>query len=152
MSIVTPPPDLTTDDPLQRKVCELRLQALLRRSDGLRFACLGTVDGRAWAFERRLGATDSARLSAISSSLLALCETFAREALSSRCQYNVINAEHGVVVTVRIPSRSSRFALSLGADDSETLAMVLRYALDAAQELAVVLDARDVRSTQSSHT
>lgn len=128
------------DNPLQRRVCELRLQGLLRRSEALRFACLGTVDGRAWAFARQQEASEAPRLAAITSSLLALCETFAREALRSRCLYNVMSAEHGVVVTVRVPCRSGRFALSLAASEAETVAMALRYALDAAQDLAGVLD------------
>lgn len=128
------------DNPLQRRVCELRLSALLGRSENLRFACLGTVDGRLWAFARRQEADAGPRLAAITSSLLALCETFAREALRSRCLYNVMSAEHGVVVTVRVPCRSARFALSLAAGESETVAMALRFALDAASDLAGVLD------------
>ncbi len=132
---------LIPDDPQQRADCQRRLQSLLAKSTSLKFACLCTVDGRPWAFQRRDEGADAPRLSAVTSSMLALCETFAREAQRGRCMYNVMSADNGVVVTVRVPCRSARFALSVGADASETVAMALRFALDAASDLAGVLDA-----------
>lgn len=130
------------DNPQQRHECRLRLQALLQRSQAVRFACLGTVDGRSWAFESHTEAADAARMSAFTSSLLALCEAFARDAIRSRCRYNVIAAEHGVIVTVRVPCSSERFALSVATGSDETVAMALRHALDAADDIASVLDSQ----------
>ncbi|MBK8069577.1 MAG: hypothetical protein IPK27_18725 [Rhodanobacteraceae bacterium] len=134
---------LIQDDPTQRARCQRQLQVLLGKSDALRFACLCTVDGRPWAFQRKDQGADAPRLSAITSSMLALCETFARESQRGRCLYNVMSAEHGVIVTVRVPCRSARFALSVGADSGETVALALRYALDAASDLAGVLDSAE---------
>lgn len=141
---------LIQDDPAQRAQCQQRLHKLLARSDRLMFACLCTVDGRPWALQRRGEGADAARLSAITSSMLALCETFAREAQRGRCLYNVMSAEHGVIVTVRVPCRSARFALSVGADASETVAMALRMSLDAADEIAGVLDGTDAARPETT--
>lgn len=137
---MTPNVAVPPGESLQRRVLELRLQRLLRKGSDLRFACLGTVDGRMWAFASQQDGSAPQRLSAITSSLLGLCETFAREAQLDRCLYNLIAAEDGVLVTVRVPCASRRFALSLAAGPGETVAMALRLALDGAKELAGLLD------------
>src|SRR5690606_4414254 len=106
--------------------------------EGLRFVCLGSVDGRVVAFVGDDGLSPQ-RLAAITSSSLGLAESFAREALRSRSSYGVVVAEHGAGVTVRVPSASARYAVSLGADGSETLALLLRRALDTSTALAALL-------------
>jgi predicted regulator of Ras-like GTPase activity (Roadblock/LC7/MglB family) len=117
---------------------EARLRQLLSQHAGLRFACVGSVDGRVVAFVGD-GGLSPQRLAAITSSSLGLGESFAREALRSRSLYGVVVAEHGAVVTVRVPSGSARYAVSLGADGSETLALLLRRALDTSAALAALL-------------
>ncbi len=131
------------DDPLQRKALQDRLEAVRQRNSEILFACLGTVDGRLWSFSSGNEASAPERLAAISSSSLALCEAFARETLRSRCQYQLVATEHGAIVTVRVPSRSQAFALSIGTDASAVVAIALRVALDTASELAAVLDRHD---------
>lgn len=144
--------NLIPDDPAQRAVCLERLESLLRKHESLEFACLGTVDGRPWAFLRRGEGANAQRLSAVTSSSLALCETFAREALRSRCRYSVIAAERGTIVTVRVPCRSSRFALAIGADSGETVAIALRLALDTAEHLGRTLDATPLPQAEADPT
>jgi len=118
-----------------RQDIEARLRGLLAQHQGLRFACLGSVDGRVVAFVGEDGLSPQ-RLAAITSSSLGLAESFARESLRSRSLYGVVVAEHGAVVTVRVPSRSARYAISLAADARETLALLLRRALDTSKALA----------------
>lgn len=116
--------------------CSARLDELLAQSSALIFACIGTADGRLVAARRG----DGARTAAMTSSLLALSESFAKEALRSPCMYSTIVTRHGCIVTVRIPSDRRSHVLSVGADATETLAMVLRHALDAAAQLAEIID------------
>lgn len=130
--------DAVVVDPLRLQESEARLRAVLAHHAGLQFACLGSVDGRVVSFVGNSGLNPQ-RMAAITSSSLGLSESCAREAFRSRSLYSVVVAEHGAVVTVRVPSPSARYAVSLGADGSETLALLLRRALDTSTALAALL-------------
>lgn len=112
----------------------------MARVPALRFACLSRVDGRAFAHAAARDKMAAASVSAITCSLLALAESFAKEALKAPCSYSAIATERGSIVLVRVPTRHRAFALSIGADESELMAMALRSALDTAESLARVLD------------
>ena len=116
------------------------LDGLLKKSTALRFACLGTVDGRSFSFAARGDSQSAQRLSAMTCSLLALAETLSKEALRGRCTHATISTEFGAIVVVRVPSRSRTFALSIGADAADVLATTLRYALDTADTVAALID------------
>lgn len=119
--------------------CEAELQRVLDKHRSVFFVNLASVDGRPYAHATASRDTDRQRISALTSSLLGLSESYAREAAGGRCRYTAVAMEEGTVVTVRVPTRSLRFALSVGADDSENLATVLRAALDTAASLARLL-------------
>lgn len=122
--------------------CRDILDAALVRSPAIIFACMARVDGLAYASASSSTAlVEPQRSSAIVSSLLALSESFAREALRSKCLYTTIATEHGSIVTVRVPSRTPSFALCLCVDNGENLAMALRLALGTADMLAAAVDA-----------
>jgi hypothetical protein len=103
------------------------------------FVCLGAVDGRLLSIAGKPDRAAAQRIAAVSSSLLALGESFAREALKSSADYGVVSARHGSIVTVRIPSESAHYALSLAADKTETVALALRNALDLSHALGKIL-------------
>lgn len=123
-----------------RNECQAFLQDMARRMPWLRMASLSTADGRPYALATRDHAADANRVAAISSSLLALSESFSREVLRSPCGYSLISTSHGVIATVRVPSAKRLHALAVASDDSEMLAMILRNALDASSKLAAILD------------
>lgn len=123
-----------------RSACLDCLQNLLARAPSLRFACLGTTDGRPFATATSNSNADANRVAAMTSSLLALSESFSRDALRANCTHSTISTQHGAIVTVRVPSARRIFVLSLGSDASEMMAMVLRRALDTADKLAGLLD------------
>ena len=119
--------------------CEAELQRVLDKHRSIFFVNLASVDGRAYAHATANRAADRQRISALTSSLLGLSESYAKEVAGGRCRYTAVAMDEGNVVTVRVPTRSLRFALSVGADDSENLATVLRAALDTANSLARLL-------------
>jgi predicted regulator of Ras-like GTPase activity (Roadblock/LC7/MglB family) len=123
-----------------RAECQARLDAMVKQSSSVSFACLSTVDGRLFAYSSAAPTPEPQHRSAITSSLLALSESFAKESLRSRCAYTVVAAEHGVIVAVRVPSKARSFALSVGADSSDILALTLRMTLDASDALAKIID------------
>lgn len=128
--------------------CEAELRRILEKHPSIFFISLASVDGRSFAHVHGVPRSDGQRIAAMTSSLLGLSESYAREACQSRCRYSVIAAETGSVVTVRIPTKSLRFALAIGATDMENLATVLRAALDGAAALARLLE-QPVTSTLS---
>ncbi len=116
------------------------LEALLRRTPSILFACLSTVDGRAVAHASGGRPMVPQRVAAITTSLLSLSESFAKEVLRGTCLHTTITIDHGTVVAVRVPSKAKTYALSVCADRGDNLAMTLRWTLDAAAELARVMD------------
>lgn len=127
------------DSSLQAR-CERELERLLEKHPSIFFITLASVDGRSYAHVNGASQSDPQRIAAMTSSLLGLSESYAREAGKSRCRYSVVAMENGSVVTVRIPTKSLRFALAIGATDMENLATILRAALDGAAALAKLLE------------
>lgn len=125
-----------------RNACQACLDALLARSPALKFACLGTVDGRLYACASSDSNAVAQRISAMASSLLALSESFSKDALRSHCTHSTISTEHGAIVTVRIPCSHRTHVVSVGADATENMAMTLRHALDVSEQLAAIIDRR----------
>ncbi len=114
---------------------DAELEALMKRSPALRFACVGTADGRLFA---KAGSGSGDRLAAMTSSMLALGESFARDALGGRCDYSVAATPVGSIVIVRVPHPGSGYMLSVGSDGTEVLASTLRAALDSAGRIAAI--------------
>ncbi len=116
------------------------LDALLARAPALRFACVCTSDGRLLTCASTDDRLQGERLAAMTSSTLALCESFSKEALRSHCDYSVISTASGAIVVVRVPHAARRYMLSIAADDSQILASTLRSALDTAARIAAIVE------------
>ncbi|MBN8741714.1 MAG: hypothetical protein BGP24_16585 [Lysobacterales bacterium 69-70] len=122
------------------QACDAELNALLGRLPALRFASLSTVDGRAVLAAGRLTDTAVERVAAVSSSLLALGEAFARETAGSAYRHTTITADDGLIVVARVPSSRQRLALAVGCDHGGNLALLLGCALDSAAALTRIVD------------
>jgi predicted regulator of Ras-like GTPase activity (Roadblock/LC7/MglB family) len=120
--------------------CTEMLDGMLAAEPNLEFLCLGLVDGRVWAFSGNRSDIDAARVSALTTSTLALNEAYAKEVLLGRCKYSVMSLDRGTIIAVRVPCRSQLFALSSGFGSGENVAMSLRTTLDAADKLGRLLD------------
>ncbi len=101
---------------------------------------LASVDGRSVAHLNRNSMNSPDRIAAMTCSLLGLSESYAREMNRDRCRYSLVAMESGSAVIVRIPTKSLRFALAIGADHTQNIATILRGALDGATELAKTLN------------
>lgn len=128
-----------------RRQCQERLGRFCGEVPSAVFACLGTVDGRAFAFARNdAGDADDGkaaqRMAAISCSLVALSESFSRESIRGNCNHALIASDHGNIIVVRVPSVSRAYVISVGADASDMQAVTLRRALDLSQDLASIID------------
>ena len=124
-----------------RMECQNMLAALLERTPAIRFASMATVDGRSYAHSNAIAQEANAqRSAAIMSSLMALTESFSREALGSQAHYSSIATDYGSIVMVRVPSKAKLHTLCVCADATENLAMTIRCALDTAALLAAKID------------
>lgn len=123
--------------------CQKLLESRLDTMSGILAAVVGTADGRAFAHAGQSGQSIQApRVAAVASSLLALSESFSKEALRSQADYNSIATPRGTIVVVRVPTRQQAHVLCLWADQSENFAMTLRFALDTAEQVAALLEVR----------
>jgi uncharacterized protein len=124
----------------QRSAVHTHIEALVRRSGGLRFACVSTADGRLFAYAGEGTPRETGvRIAAMTSSMLALGETFAKEAFRGRCDYSVISTTMGSIIVIRIPTQRSSYILSISSDGSEVLATTLRVALDSADRISTIV-------------
>ncbi len=123
-----------------RRGCEHELQALAHRCEGLVFANLSRVDGRGFAHHAARADVDAARIAAITCSVLALSESFAKEALRGASGYCAIASEAGSIVIVRVPTARRAFALSVGCTSQDLIAVNLRHTLDSAATIARLLE------------
>jgi len=125
-----------------RASCQDRLESFRADAASVAFACLGTVDGRAFAYSGS-NADDgksAQRMAAISCSLLALSESFSKESIRSNCNHALVASDHGNIIVVRVPCRSRAYVISVGADASDIQAITLRRALDLSHDLASIID------------
>lgn len=115
------------------------LDEVLAEGPEIQLACLSMVDGRVFAASSRM-TIEPPRIAALSSSLLAISESFSRDVRGGQCDHTTISTEHGSIVTVRVPMSARVFALSLCVERTANLAMALRWTLDTATRLALVLE------------
>jgi predicted regulator of Ras-like GTPase activity (Roadblock/LC7/MglB family) len=123
-----------------RDLSPIKLQEMLDCEPGIQSASLSTVDGRSISFVGEPYKGQAHRMGAISSSFLALSEAFTKEARIGGTQHTAVAGDSGTLITVRVPSRSREFVLSLCADPSINMAMALRFALDASERIAKAID------------
>lgn len=124
-----------------RMECQTILTMLVEKASAVQFASVATVDGRSFAHANGLMHTANPQKSAaIMSSLMALTESFSREALNSKTLYNSTATEHGSIVMVRVPSLAKMHTLCICVDATENLAMAIRHALDTAHDIAIAID------------
>lgn len=121
--------------------CLAQLDALRARSEAFTFASLALVDGRVMCCSAANEGLQAARIAALSSSLLALAESFSREASLGGTRYTTVSSQDGNIVLVWVPSQARRHVLAVASDPGQNLAICLRWTLDTAARLAAILDA-----------
>lgn len=131
--------------------CQVVLRTLLEECPGVHGAIMAKVDGQVSAQTFQEGREpEAARIAAVSSSLLALSETFGNEALGGGARYNSIVTDRGCLVIVRVPSRKSTHTLCAWTDQHKSFAMTLHFALETAKQLGYVLDHEMQHETDTS--
>lgn len=139
LKVVKNEPKDTSNPPAAEKYCQKMLERALNDNPAVIFAALSTVDGNSFAFTSARDDIAASRIAAMTSSLLSLSESLSKEAVKGECVYNAISTDYGSIVTVRVPTSEKLHTLSLCADTSDNMAMVMRLSFDTAEKLAQII-------------
>lgn len=101
-----------------------KLDQFVQDNSDIRGGVISTVDGfeLASSLEASLSA---AKLSAMTSSLLALSEAISRESAVGSSRDMVIDADNGRLLLMEVPARENRLLLAVVCDNRVTLGQVL---------------------------
>ena len=125
------------------RACQAHLDSLQQSRPWLRQLCLCTRDGRTAAETSSDAAIDADAASKLHGAVLALCQSFSEKAFQTRPEHVLISSKRGCIVIVRMACAGGIFILGVLADASEPIGLTLRESLDAATNLAVILDTSD---------
>jgi len=125
------------------RASQAHLDRLRQSRPWLRQLCLCTRDGKTMAEASADSGLDAVAAAKLHGALLALCQSFAEKAFQSIPEHSLVATARGCIVAVRMPCASGTFILGVLADSSEPIGLTLRESLDAAKDLAAILDTGD---------
>jgi predicted regulator of Ras-like GTPase activity (Roadblock/LC7/MglB family) len=121
-----------------RALCDNELQRLCVRHPEVSLALVATAD--AWLISSRYSErTDANRLSAMTASLLALCEALSQELSGGSCQSVLLSMDSYTCVIVHITGAHRTLVLAVGVRQDVMLALARRFALDLAERISSAL-------------
>lgn len=121
-----------------RMLMEDAIKQMTLRSPEAQSALVSTADGMPLVSHFGRGGNKN-RVSAIVSSLLAVCETASKEFEAGLCQRAVVCAEQANIVMVRINAASGVFTLAVAFEADLMLGTALRVATDLSQRIEQAL-------------
>ncbi len=124
-----PTPAASADFAALRARIEAEFERSALRIPEFKLAVLATADGRFLA-GRFQEARDGARVSAIVSSLLAICETAGRELKAGKCESAVVKAQALNVVAIRLQALGRPLVLATAFGEALLLGAALRHSAD----------------------
>jgi predicted regulator of Ras-like GTPase activity (Roadblock/LC7/MglB family) len=126
--------------PLHSSLFEGALEKLCSGNQDIRFALIATRDARVVGHQCH-GANDPDRLAAMTSSVLAICESLSAEVNGGNCQSVSLTMRDCTVVIAHIPSPHFPLSLAIGVRNELMLARARRMTLDLADRIAASLNA-----------
>ena len=127
-------PDIVT----VRTLMDDAIKLVFTRVPETQAALVSTSDGMPLVSQFSNGG-DKNRISAIVSSLLAICETASREFSAGACQRAVVCAEKSSIVVIRINAHGRDFALAVAFEADLMLGTALRATTDLSQRIEEAL-------------
>ncbi|GGA03264.1 roadblock/LC7 domain-containing protein [Dyella caseinilytica] len=123
-----------------RSLCDSALLKLCDKHPEISLALVTTAD--AWLISHRfLEKMDAHRLSAMTASLLALCESLSKELSGGSCQSALLSMDSYTCVIVHINSAQQSLVLAIGVRQNVMIALARRFALDLAERISLSLRA-----------
>jgi predicted regulator of Ras-like GTPase activity (Roadblock/LC7/MglB family) len=118
-----------------RAICDRELAELCQNYPEISLAVVATADARLISMRSSI-VQDGHRIAAMTGSLLALCESLARELSAGGCQSTVVSMDHYTCIIVRIADPHHPLALAIGVGHNIMLALSRRVALDLASRIS----------------
>lgn len=137
----------TSRDRLPRAICESSLTQLCANHPEVSLALITTTDAHVVS-HRSHASLDAARIAAMTSSIIAICESLSSELDGGGCQSASISMGEYTYVIAHIPTPQQSLALAIGVTHEFLLARARRLTLDLAERIARSLDALDIRLPQ----
>lgn len=132
---------LNTFDRSEAAICQEQVVALVDAHPGIGGALVSTVDG--FEIAAHVGPSIStAKLSAMSSSLLALAAAISSESGGGECRDLTIDGTHGRILLMDIPYPGRQLLLTVLCDSKTTLGQTLWAARSCREDIAVRLQRR----------
>ena len=116
-------------------ICHTHINALMSLQPEIASVLISTVDGFEIA-SRLAPGLSAAKLSAMTSSLLALAEAMCAEAAGGACRDLVIDADAGRVLLMELPHRAQNLVLAVLCTNKITLVQVLWAVRDCRENLS----------------
>jgi hypothetical protein len=136
-------------EPSPRAICEYALAKLCAGNTGIAFALITTRDARVVSY-RAHASIDAGRLAAMTSSILAVCESLSNEFDGGGCHSVALSMREYTCVIARIPAAQHSISLAIGVRGDVLLAHARRMTLDLADRIAASLDALAIERAAGS--
>jgi predicted regulator of Ras-like GTPase activity (Roadblock/LC7/MglB family) len=137
----------TSRDRLPRAICENSLTHLCANHPEVSLALIATTDAHVVSHRSHAG-LDAARIAAMTSSIIAICESLSNELDGGGCQSASISMGEYTFVIAHIPTPQQSLALAIGVTHDILLARARRLTLDFSARIARSLDALDLPPSQ----
>ncbi|MGO4700795.1 roadblock/LC7 domain-containing protein [Dyella sp. 2RAB6] len=121
-------------------ICESVLAELCAGNPDIGFAVISTKDARVVS-HRAHAQIDPSRLAAMTSSIIAICESLSQEFDGGSCQSVSLTMSEYTCVIAHIPAAKHPLALAIGMRAQVLLARARRLTLDVAERVAASLNA-----------
>ncbi|MBT2116903.1 hypothetical protein KK141_05110 [Dyella sp. LX-66] len=130
----------TPRDRLPRAICDSVLTRLCAANSDVGFALISTRDALVVS-HRAHAQIDPSRLAAMTSSIIAICESLSQEFDGGHCQSVCLSMSGYTCVIAHIPANQHSLALAIGVRGEVLLARARRLTLDVAERVATSLNA-----------
>jgi predicted regulator of Ras-like GTPase activity (Roadblock/LC7/MglB family) len=132
-----------------RALCDSELKNFCTRHSEASLALVATAD--AWLISSHSSEkTDANRLSAITASLLALCESLSKELSGGSCRSVLLSMNSYTCVIAHITGTHRPMVLAVGVRQDVMLALARRFALDLAERISSALHMLASGTTRSA--
>lgn len=132
---------------MPRAICENSLTHLCANHPEVSLALIATTDAHVVSHRSHAG-LDAARIAAMTSSIIAICESLSNELDGGGCQSASISMGEYTFVIAHIPTPQQSLALAIGVTHDILLARARRLTLDFSARIARSLDALDLPPSQ----
>lgn len=120
--------------------CEEELVTGIARWPAIRFAMVSMIDGGPFVARAIDGDTPSVEMAALTNDLIHTTQAIGKTFDTGDLKHVAIELDHGTTIVARVPNTHGLFVLTIVGDQSSSMGMTLRAAMDLSQRLSQCLE------------